>query len=176
MIVLFYLQQRAQKSKLINFKTVKTRLRNFIFYFFIYRDWTNSYLKQYEHMLRTSITRSFCIIGNEKIVFNEDLRLEMCLQDISAETREQFLERTIENLLSFPELIHTLRLFIDYNQSYKQTAKQLHIHINTLHYRLKKIEEHTGLDPKQFKDLNVLYFALLLLDDHTKRTIKQINL
>ncbi len=38
----------------------------------------------------------------------------MCLQDISAETREQFLERTIENLLSFPELIHTLRLFIDY--------------------------------------------------------------
>ena len=140
MIVLFYLQQRAQKSKLINFKTVKTRLRNFIFYFFIYRDWTNSYLKQYEHMLRTSITRSFCIIGNEKIVFNEDLRLEMCLQDISAETREQFLERTIENLLSFPELIHTLRLFIDYNQSYKQTAKQLHIHINTLHYRLKRLK------------------------------------
>ncbi len=96
----------------------------------------------------------------------------MCLQDISAETREQFLERTIENLLSFPELIHTLRLFIDYNQSYKQTAKQLHIHINTLHYRLKKIEEHTGLDPKQFEDLNVLYFALLLLDDHTKKNDK----
>lgn len=139
MIVLFYLQQRAQKSKLINFKTVKTRLRNFIFYFFIYRDWTNSYLKQYEHMLRTSITL-FLYHWKRKIVFNEDLRLEMCLQDISAETREQFLERTIENLLSFPELIHTLRLFIDYNQSYKQTAKQLHIHINTLHYRLKRLK------------------------------------
>ncbi|ALC54038.1 carbohydrate diacid regulator [Bacillus thuringiensis] len=111
-------------------------------------------------------------LETKKIVFNEDLRLEMCLQDISAETREQFLERTIENLLSFPELMHTLRLFIDYNQSYKQTAKQLHIHINTLHYRLKKIEEHTGLDPKQFKDLNVLYFALLLLDDHTKKNDK----
>ena len=91
-------------------------------------------------MLRTSITCSFCIIGNEKIVFNEDLRLEMCLQDISFETREQFLERTIESLLSSPELMHTLRLFIDYNQSYKQTAKQLHIHINTLHYRLKRLK------------------------------------
>ena len=108
----------------------------------------------------------------QKIVFNEDLRLEMCLQDISAETREQFLKRTIENLLSSPELMHTLRLFIDYNQSYKQTAQQLHIHINTLHYRLKKIEEYTGLDPKQFKDLNILYFSLLLLDNQTKRTIK----
>ena len=108
-----------------------------------------------------------------KIVFNEDLRLEMCLQDISAETREQFLKRTIENLLSSPELMHTLRLFIDYNQSYKQTAQQLHIHINTLHYRLKKIEEYTGLDPKQFKDLNILYFSPLL-DNQTKRTIKRL--
>ncbi|EEL35547.1 Transcriptional regulator [Bacillus cereus Rock3-28] len=111
-------------------------------------------------------------LETKKIVFNEDLRLEMCLQDISIETREQFLERTIENLVQSPELMHTLRLFIDYNQSYKQTAEQLHIHINTLHYRLKKIEEHTGLDPKQFKDLNVLYFALLLLDNHTKKNDK----
>ena len=78
-------------------------------------------------------------LETKQIVFNEDLRLEMCLQDISAETREQFLKRTIENLLSSPELIHTLRLFIDYNQSYKQTAQQLHIHINTLHYRLKRL-------------------------------------
>ncbi|MFJ8354906.1 CdaR family transcriptional regulator [Bacillus paramycoides] len=106
------------------------------------------------------------------IVFNEDLRLEMCLQDISTRTRKEFLQRTIENLLSSNELMHTLHLFIDYNQSYKQTAEKLHIHINTLHYRLKKIEEHTGLDPKQFKDLNVLYFALLLLDNHTKKNEK----
>lgn len=111
-------------------------------------------------------------LETKEIVFNEDLRLEMCLQDISTETREQFLERTIENLVSSPELMHTLRLFIDYNQSYKQTAGQLHIHINTLHYRLKKIEEHTGLDPKQFKDLNILYFALLLLDNHIKNNDK----
>ncbi|KFN03272.1 sugar diacid recognition family protein [Bacillus clarus] len=83
------------------------------------------------------------------IVFNEDLRLEMCLQDISTETRKEFLQRTIENLLSSTELMHTLRLFIDYNQSYKQTAEQLHIHINTLHYGLKKIEEQTKKAKKQ---------------------------
>ena len=39
-------------------------------------------------------------LETKNIVFNEDLRLEMCLQDISVATREQFLERTIENLLS----------------------------------------------------------------------------
>ncbi|PEB54148.1 carbohydrate diacid regulator [Bacillus pseudomycoides] len=103
------------------------------------------------------------------IIFNEDLRLEMCLQDITAETRTEFLKRTIYNLLSATELMQTLRLFIDHNQSYKQTAEILHIHINTLHYRLNKIEEYTGLNPKHFKDLIVLYFALLLLDNHTKK-------
>ncbi|MCP1122968.1 helix-turn-helix domain-containing protein [Bacillus sp. 3103sda1] len=103
------------------------------------------------------------------IVFNEDLRLEMCLQDITPRTREAFLQRTIHKLHTETELLETLRLFIENNQSYKQTAEILHIHINTLHYRLKKIEEHTELDPKQIKDLVILYFALLLLDNHPKK-------
>lgn len=77
-------------------------------------------------------------LKQKELYFNEDLRLEMCLQDISTGTRKEFLQRTIENLLSSNELMHTLHLFIDYNQSYKQTAEKLHIHINTLHYRLKK--------------------------------------
>ncbi|PGZ95981.1 carbohydrate diacid regulator [Bacillus pseudomycoides] len=103
------------------------------------------------------------------IIFNEDLRLEMCLQDITPHTREEFLQRTIHKLHTETELMQTLRLFIENNQSYKQTAKMLHIHINTLHYRLKKVEEHTKLDPKQIKDLVILYFALLLLDNHPKK-------
>ena len=67
--------------------------------------------------------------------------------------------------------MHTLRLFIDYNQSYKQTAKQLHIHINTLHTDLKRLKSIQN-STETIKDLNVLYFALLLLD-HTKRVIKR---
>ncbi|MFD3447480.1 CdaR family transcriptional regulator [Microbacteriaceae bacterium 4G12] len=98
----------------------------------------------------------------KEITFNEDLKLEMCLQDISAHTRDEFLKRTIESLLSDEELLETIRLFIENNQSYKLTAEMQHIHINTLHYRLKKIEEITGLNPKCFQDLVVLYIGLLL--------------
>jgi carbohydrate diacid regulator len=104
------------------------------------------------------------------IVFHEDLRLEMCLQDISDNTRTEFLNRTIEGLYDEEELLETLQLFIDHNQSYKITAELLHIHINTLHYRFKKIEEITGLNPKSFKDLVTLYFATLLLENHPKKT------
>lgn len=105
----------------------------------------------------------------KEIVFHEDLRLEMCLQDISDYTRSEFLKRTIEDMYEEEELLATLQLFIDNNQSYKVTAELLHIHINTLHYRFKKIEDITGLNPKSFKDLVTLYFATLLLDNHPKK-------
>ncbi|UOY94624.1 helix-turn-helix domain-containing protein [Ectobacillus sp. JY-23] len=105
-------------------------------------------------------------LEQNKIIFYENLRLEMCLQDITPQTREQFLYRTIA--ACDEELLATLRTFIAHNQSYKQTAELLHIHINTLHYRLKKIEEATRLNPKVFEDLVTLYIALNLLDKEPK--------
>lgn len=102
------------------------------------------------------------------IVFESDLRFEMCLQDISEETRNLYLQRTISPLLKDEELLETLKVYIECNASLKQSAEQLHIHINTLHYRLKRIEEITTLNPKQFKDLVSLYLATLFLDNHTK--------
>lgn len=106
-------------------------------------------------------------IEKNAIVFESDLRLEICLQDITEETRILFLKRTLEPLLGEDELIETLKVYIECNGSLKQASKQLHIHINTLHYRLKRIEEITLLNPKQFKDRVTLYMALLFLDDHT---------
>jgi carbohydrate diacid regulator len=109
-------------------------------------------------------------VTEKRIVFNEDLRLEMCLQDIKSHTRQEFLRRTIGSLLGNEELMTTLRLFMENNQSYKQTSEMLHIHINTLHYRLKKIQDLTGLNPKEFKDLVTLYISLALLENHPKKS------
>ncbi|MCP8968481.1 CdaR family transcriptional regulator [Ectobacillus ponti] len=103
------------------------------------------------------------------VVFHENLRLEMCLQDISGDTREEFLKRTLYALVYERELFEALQAFIGCNQSYKLAAEQLHIHINTLHYRFKKIEEATGLNPKRFEDLATLYVALRLLENSPKK-------
>ena len=136
MIDSFYLQPRTPRANISILKRLKQDCETLFsvpLYIGIGQSVTpNNMNLSYEQALQALSVS----LETKKIVFNEDLRLEMCLQDISAEA-EQFLKRTIENLLSSPELMHTLRLFIDYNQSYKQTAEQLHIHINTLHYRLK---------------------------------------
>jgi carbohydrate diacid regulator len=103
------------------------------------------------------------------IVFDEDLRLEMCLEEISLPTREEFIKRTIEPLFNEQELLDTLRTFFEHHLSLKQTAQALHIHINTLHYRLKKIQELTNLNMKQTEDLVTLYLAVRFLDENTKK-------
>ncbi|WP_108670200.1 CdaR family transcriptional regulator [Peribacillus acanthi] len=111
---------------------------------------------------------------NHSIIMDEDLTLEMLLDDIQFTTRNEFLERTLSPLNVDEELIETLRSYFHHNLSLKKTASNLNIHINTLHYRLKKIEDICNLNPKHIKDLATLYIAIQLLDKDTK--IKPIQL
>ncbi|MFP9170448.1 helix-turn-helix domain-containing protein, partial [Enterococcus faecalis] len=41
--------------------------------------------------------------------------------------------------------MNTIRTFFHHDLSLKQTAEDMHIHINTLRYRLAKAEQLTGL-------------------------------
>ncbi len=102
---------------------------------------------------------------NGSVIFEEELQLEIVLQDITQDSREAFLERTITPLFYESELMETLKAFFEQDQSLKNTAAAQHIHINTLHYRLKRIEEVTGLNPRKSNDFVILYIAMRLLDD-----------
>lgn len=108
--------------------------------------------------------------GTQPIIFDEALQLEICLQEVTLATRMELVERTVQPLLTDRELLETLKLFIALNQSIKKTAEALHIHINTLHYRLKKIENLTSLNPRKFHDLTTLSIACHFLDDYLKKS------
>ena len=58
------------------------------------------------------------------------------------------------------ELAHTLRALIACRLDRTATSAELHIHRNTLAYRLKRIEEVTGLDLGSPRDLACVYVAL----------------
>ncbi|MFL6112614.1 MAG: PucR family transcriptional regulator [Catenulispora sp.] len=57
-------------------------------------------------------------------------------------------------------LIETLKVYLDTVQDRKQTASILHIHPNTLDYRLRRIRELTGLSPNAPRDIQTLGAAL----------------
>jgi carbohydrate diacid regulator len=63
------------------------------------------------------------------------------------------------------ELLETLRIFFLEDCSASTTAKRLHIHRNTLAYRLEKIALLTRLDPRRFDNAMQLRLAMLLRPD-----------
>ncbi|MBU3112450.1 CdaR family transcriptional regulator [Clostridium lacusfryxellense] len=65
----------------------------------------------------------------------------------------------VENQLN---LLSTLSTYINMSGQVNKIADSLHIHRNTLNYRLEKIEEVTGKNPKNFIDLFQLYTAYIL--------------
>ncbi|WP_342493543.1 sugar diacid recognition domain-containing protein [Bacillus sp. FSL W7-1346] len=129
------------------------------------------------HVMKQSFHQAFRALklahADTPIVFDEDLTLELFMEEISQETKDAFLDRTIASLFPYPELVKTLRVLIASDYSLKHTAEAMHVHINTLHYRLKRIQDLTTLDPKRMQDAMLFYLALLLLDHDTKNTIKQ---
>ncbi|MER0466967.1 sugar diacid recognition domain-containing protein [Bacillus cabrialesii subsp. cabrialesii] len=121
---------------------------------------TDSY-EQAEKALAVSLKR-------KTPIFEEDLKLDMCLEEISPQTRNEFPQRVFREALQHHELMNTIRTFFHLGLSMKQTAKDMHIHINTLRYRLSKAEQLTGLNFGRTEDIATMYVALYFLDQNTK--------
>lgn len=100
-----------------------------------------------------------------EIVFEHELRLEIILQSIPEPVKQDFVKRTIAQLLDKEDLLNNLAVWFEENQSMQNTAQRLHIHKNTLSYRLQKIEQLTGLSVSRTHDVFLLYLAWSLLED-----------
>jgi DNA-binding PucR family transcriptional regulator len=59
------------------------------------------------------------------------------------------------------EQIQTLETLFARQLNVSEAARQLYLHRNTLIYRLDKLTEETGLDPRQFPDAVLLQLFLL---------------
>ncbi len=100
------------------------------------------------------------------IVFEEDLKLELLLLNSTKQQREEYVKRILGPVLYDFELLRNLEVWLNSNQSMKDTADQLHIHKNTLKYRIKKIEKVLQVDLHNTKDQASLYIALFLYKRH----------
>lgn len=93
----------------------------------------------------------------QRIVEYNEVAFLAGLAGIEVEPRLRVSARLDEH----PELIDTLRAFVEQDGSMSATAAALTIHRNTLQYRLKRIAELTGRDPRKLLDLFQLVYDLL---------------
>ena len=91
--------------------------------------------------------------------------------------KQQLLARVFGEF-SPEELAQTmqmLRVYPQFNGSISQAAEALHIHKNSLQYRLNRLAQRTGYVPQNIAHMSYLYLLLLIYDDfHSARQSKHL--
>ena len=76
--------------------------------------------------------------------------------------REGAVDPAVEPLLARPDLAATAAAYLDHAGNVQRAAAELAVHRQTLYYRLRRIEELTGLDLADGRDRLRLHLALTL--------------
>lgn len=106
---------------------------------------------------------------DKKMVEYANLGIERLLYEVDSKSIELFIQDKLNSLLKLNgSYLETLKSFIENNKNHKATAQKLHIHGNTLYYRLRKIEEVLSIDLNNEKDWLDLVIALELFVGNNK--------
>lgn len=100
------------------------------------------------------------IIGTNAAHRFEGLGVLPLLLSGTEEQKRDYANHLFDDL-DDPELIETLEGFLAANLNLTQTAEHLKVHRNTVIYRLDKITEKLGRDPRSFEDAVELYVGSL---------------
>lgn len=94
---------------------------------------------------------------------------ELLLAMVPAEARRAFRAALLTPLLAYDrdhgtELVSTLQVFLACSGSWSKAAEAMFIHVNSLRYRIRRIQELTGRDPRSMEDQAALLLALRIRD------------
>lgn len=104
-----------------------------------------------------------------EIVEYAKLGFERLLHELDEETINIFIQDKLNGLFSLDKsYLETLEAFIKNDKKQKETARFLHIHVNTLYYRLKKIEKILNVDLNNEKEWLDIVIAIKLIGEDNK--------
>jgi carbohydrate diacid regulator len=105
------------------------------------------------------------------IRFYHDLRIELLLDNLQDSVKNEFICSLFNNY-SQKEIVDAIILLENYYEtdgSVLLTAQRLYLHKNTLQYRLKKIADNTGYDPRSIRHSSLFYIAISFYRDLSER-------
>ncbi|GAA5016361.1 PucR family transcriptional regulator [Kitasatospora paranensis] len=121
-------------------------------------------LEEARHARRIAASRvgRVCVAGPEELASHV-----LLLAAVPDEVRRAFRSRLLDRVIGYDiehqaDLVRTLEAFLRSDGSWTRCAAQLHVHVNTLRYRIGRIEELTGRDLSRLEDRVDFYLALEL--------------
>jgi hypothetical protein len=121
-----------------------------------------SALEEARHALRFAAERA----RPAAVVSSADLASYLLLlAGVSVPARRSFRDRLLGPLNEYDrahdaDLVRTLDTFLSCAGSWNRCAALMHVHVNTLRYRIRRIEELTGRDLSRFDDRVDFFLAL----------------
>lgn len=94
-----------------------------------------------------------------------DYRLEDVITTIDASVRNRFVQAVTGKFRRYPDweqMRESIRQWCESGFSLVEAARRLHVHRNTLIYRLDKLDKESGLNLKDFRTCLNLYLALVM--------------
>ena len=98
----------------------------------------------------------------KEIVFYENINIEIFADEVQPYSKKDFINKIFQGLSEreISDIIPLLKIYFDTNGSLNETSEKLFIHKNTLQYKLKKLAEQTGHDPRILTDAALFYIAI----------------
>lgn len=119
-------------------------------------------LLQNEYLdLRQALLISGIFCSDKKIISPNDLGTGELIYNIPRPVCENFLKKHFGGVID-DESMHLATTFIHHNLSIAETSRYMHMHRNTLVYRLEQIEKKYGIDIKTFEGADIFNIAILI--------------
>ncbi|MGV9305301.1 PucR family transcriptional regulator [Nonomuraea sp. NPDC003727] len=106
--------------------------------------------------------------GPDAVVGQDELATHvLLLASVPDEVRHMFRVRLLDPLRSYDQvhkadLVGTLEAFLQCSGSWTRCSELLHVHVNTLRYRIQRIQDLTGRDLSRLEDRVDFFLALRL--------------
>ncbi|OZU87905.1 hypothetical protein CIL03_14480 [Virgibacillus indicus] len=117
-------------------------------------------IKQHYELIITTAPIVFSY-SDKPVISYIDAVPSMLIDRTEPAFRNELIRVILGDLALDEELLHTIQTFMQCNLNISVTAKELYMHRNSLHYRLDKFNEKTGIDVRQFHEAMTVYLALL---------------
>jgi purine catabolism regulator len=117
---------------------------------------------------RGALTLGLRLLGVGRNYLHREMGLYRLLRHLQGtEDLTQFLERTLGALEAYDrehnaELVESLVVLLEQGGNVSAAAKEMHLHRNSLIYRVERIRDIAGLDPTSAEDGFTLRLALML--------------
>ncbi|WP_431944862.1 PucR family transcriptional regulator [Actinacidiphila sp. bgisy167] len=119
-------------------------------------------LEEARHARRVAAARPgrVCVAGHEELASHV-----LLLPFVPDDVRRAFTAHLLDPLRAYDrrhraELVPTLEAFLESDGSWTRCANRLHLHVNTLRYRIGRIEQLTGRDLSRLEDRLDFFLAL----------------